>query len=220
MGAFSSTSSPLDSSSMGEIIDISTHLGNISMRVIGKVEDGKIPIICIPGASPALVDEWVVVVGNLIESGHVAAILNFHSNSSTKPGVIFGGIQPNDVSKIINEAVLRDYFRAEKAIIMGKSWGGYMASKHTIAHSDKVRKLVLQAPAFSTTETIAEVRKTGVPTFLAWAKDDPLVWFSGTAAWLDGMGENLTLFSVETGGHAVVAEYSAPILTFLQQEAK
>ena len=203
-------------SAVGEKRDMDTHMGKMSVRIVGSEGTGKIPVICIPGASEALVDEWVKVAAPLSENGYVVAIINFHSNPDTKPGIIFGGIQPHDVSRVINEAVLQSIFHAEKAIIMGKSWGGYMAYTHATAHPTKVIKLCLQAPAFSNHERVAALHKTGVPTFLAWARDDPLIWYSNTKTWLDGMGSDLVFYSAEKGGHAVIDEYAEPMIKFIK----
>lgn len=200
----------------GVLHHVETHLGQVEIRVVGERVKGRIPIICIPGMSEALKDEWVNVVEPLSQRGYVAAIIHFHSNPKTAPGMLVGGIQPRDVSKIINEAVLTNFFRADKAIIFGKSWGGYMAATHVTSHPDKVIKVVLQAPAYSTSERAAALHRTGVPTFLAWAKDDSAVWYSLHKVWREKFGEDLTFYTSEKGGHQVISEYAGPILRFLQ----
>lgn len=166
--------------------------------------------------SAALIDEWAKVAEPLSQHGFVAAIINFHSNPKTSPALFVGGIQPHDLSKIINEAVLANFFHAKKAIVFGKSWGGYMASVHATNHPDKVIKLVLQAPGFSTAERVAALHKTKVPTFLAWAKDDSVVWYSTHKVWQSEFGADLTFYAAEAGGHAVIDEYAGPVLRFLQ----
>ena len=210
MGNTSTSSVP------GIVQEIDTHLGKVVIRIVGDNSPGKIPVICIPGLSASLVDEWTKVAVVLEKHGYVSAIIHFQSNPKTAPALIFGGIQHEDVSKIINEAVLKNVFNSEKAIILGKSWGGYMAFTHATNHPDKVIKLALQAPAFSNSERVAALRKTGIPTFLTWARDDPIVWYSTSKLWREEMGSDLTFYAAETGGHAVVHEYAEPILKFLQ----
>jgi len=203
---------------VGELRNIQTHLGIVTIRIIGQEGAAKTPVICIPGMNEALVDEWVKIAVPLSDNNFVVAIINFHSNPDTKPALLFGGIQPHDVSRIINEAVLENVFHADKAVIMGKSWGGYQAFTHVTSHPEKVLKLVLQAPGFSNHDRITALHKTGVPTFLAWAKDDPVVWYSTTETWTAIFGSDITIFTAEVGGHAIIPEYAEPILKFLQEK--
>ena len=215
MGNTSSSSDILP----GVVQEIETHLGKVNIRIVGENVPDKIPVICIPGMNAGLVDEWTKVVVPLSEHGYVSAIIHFHSNPKTAPGLL-GGISPHDVSKIINEAVLKNVFNAEKAVILGKSWGGYMAFTHVTNHPDKVIKLALQAPAFSSASRAAALHKTGVPTFLAWAKDDSVMWYTTSKIWREEMGQDLTFYAAEKGGHVVIDEYAEPILRFLQSSAQ
>lgn len=200
----------------GVIHEVETHLGKVKVRIVGENIPGRVPVVCIPGMSEALIDEWTKVAEPLSQHGFVVAIIHFHSNPRTAPALFIGGIQPPDVSKIINEAVLKQIFNAEKGVILGKSWGGYMAVMHTINNPDKVIKLAVQAPAFSTRERVTALHKTGVPTLLAWAKDDWVVWYSTHEMWQSVFGSDLTFYSTDKGGHAVVDDYAGPILKFLQ----
>jgi pimeloyl-ACP methyl ester carboxylesterase len=201
----------------GVLHHIETHLGKVEIRVVGENIPGRVPIICIPGISAALKDEWTNVVEPLSQHGYVAAIIHFHSNPKTAPALLAGGIQPRDVSKIVNEAVLANFFNTDRAVIMGKSWGGYMAAMHATSHPAKVVKLVLLAPAFSTADRAIALHKVGVPTFLGWAKDDSSVWYSTHKLWRDEFGEDLTFYAAEKGGHTVIPEYAGPVLKFLKE---
>lgn len=216
MGNTDSVSEPQPVS--GELRKISTHLGEMMVRIVGNLDKDYIPVVCLPGANAALFDEWVNVIQPISEKSYVFCIINFHSNANTKPGVIFGGIQPPDVSKIINEAILQEVFKKDKCVIMGKSWGGYMAVAHTSTHPSKVIKLVIQAPAFSTKERILALQATNVPTFLAWALDDSIMWYSRyMPLWKEVMGSNIETYTAEIGGHSLIQEYTTPILCFLQK---
>ena len=66
---------------------VSTHLGDINVKLFstGNLED-KIPVICLPGANAALVDEWVPIAKYLSSRNFSVAIINFHCNPVTKPG--------------------------------------------------------------------------------------------------------------------------------------
>ena len=196
----------------GILQDIDTHLGKITIRLIGDITRDKTPVICLPGINAALVDEWVRVAEHLSRHDHVVAIINFHSNSRTAPS---SGIQSEDISRIINEAVLQGVFHAEKGIIMGKSWGGHAAFAYTTNHPESVIKLVLVAPAYSNAPRVAALHQTGVHTFLAWTKDDPMIKYPTSEVWIENMGSDLVFYTAEKGGHTILDEYADPILHFL-----
>jgi pimeloyl-ACP methyl ester carboxylesterase len=197
----------------GELREVDSHLGKIEVRVLGDITPDNIPVVCFPGKIPALVDEWVAVADPLSKHGYAVAIVHFHSNPRTSPA---SGISPQDVANIINEAILGKLFHAQKAVILGKSWGGYMAMAYATSHPDKVIKLALQAPASCTKERIAYLHQAHVRTFLAWAKDDPSVGYATHGMFQEEFGAELTFYSAEKGGHRVIAEYAEPILQFLQ----
>ncbi len=56
----------------GILQDIDTHLGKITIRLIGDITRDKTPVICLPGINAALVDEWVRV--NLSRNGRPFSI--------------------------------------------------------------------------------------------------------------------------------------------------
>jgi hypothetical protein len=197
---------------VGEEIQVSTHLGSVAVRIVGKISPGVQPVICIPGISKLLINEWVNVAEPLSKRGYVSAIINFHSNQSTKPK---GGIEPSDISKIIIESIMEKVFHTKKVIIMGKSWGGFIAYSHAIAHPETVLKLVLLAPAQGTIEQATLLSKTRVPTFLGWARDDTVIPFPSSLVWVHGYGSKLLFYSADSGGHAVLEEYAEPIDKFL-----
>lgn len=207
-----------DLSLPGEIRTIQTHLGDMKVRIIGQLGDGKEPVVCLHGAKISLVEEWVPIASKLAEGNFVVCIINFHSNPKTVPSVLFGGIQPPDLSKIIIESVMKGIFNTDKIILMAKSWGGYMAGAHTAAHPETVSKLVLQAPAFTTVERVSNLAAaTTAPLLLCWAKNDGMMSYSSSKLWMDAFGtERATLYTADTGGHAITDEYAAPIQEFLK----
>ena len=219
MGNSSSSSSAPDETNLpGEVRTIETHLGELKVRVIGKEGEGKIPVICFHGAKISLLHEWITIGSRVAEGNYVVVIINFHSNPKTVPAVLAHnmGLDPEDLSKIVSDSILKGMFNAEKGIMMGKSWGGFQASAYTAANPDKVIKLVLQAPAFTTKDRVRAVAPGKVPLLLCWAKDDSSMWYSNSKTWMAGYEEGLiTLYTAEKGGHALTDEYGDPILKFL-----
>ena len=61
--------------------------------------------------------------------GHHVIIINFHSNSTTTPALVFRGFSDSNVQKLLRESIMRDHFKNcfKKIIVFGKSWGGKQA---------------------------------------------------------------------------------------------
>ena len=81
----------------GVVRIVPTHLGDINIRLIngsGNIDD-KVPVICLPGANSALVDEWVPIAKYLSLNNFAVAIINFHSNPATKPGDVDTSLHEN-----------------------------------------------------------------------------------------------------------------------------
>ena len=131
-------------------------------------------------------------------------------------GLIIGGISSEDVSKIVFTHVLESIFKKNKAIIMGKSWGGFQATQIAVKYPMKVTKLCLVAPAFTQKSTVNSIVSMNIPVSLNWAKDDYVVWYWNAETW-KYLGSNLHLYSASSGGHKILAEYAEPILQFLKQ---
>ena len=220
MGSLLSSSED-EASLPGEVRAIETDIGELKVRIIGDNGKGKIPVVCFHGAKISLLNEWIPIGVKLAERNFVVAIINFHSNPRTIPSIIArnGGVEPEDLTKLVSNSILKGLFNAEKGIIMGKSWGGYQASAYTAANPDKVIKLVLQAPAFTTRDRVSAVAASKVPLLLCWAKDDPLMFYSTSRIWMTGYGEELcTLYTAEKGGQALIGEYTEPIINFLSDK--
>ena len=109
---------------------ISTHLGDIKIKVIGDDEHvNKTLCVMIPGAKTDVADEWIPTAMTLAATKkYTCVIIDFHSNTKTIPGILMGGVKTEDISLIINKSILDDTFQKPKAVIMGKSWGGFQVS--------------------------------------------------------------------------------------------
>lgn len=92
----------------GQVRSIDTHVGPLEVRVFGDIDavatGAATPVICFHGAKFSLLPEWIPIANALAEtSKFVVVIPNFHSNSVTKPTIVFGGMQPPDLCKIVKE---------------------------------------------------------------------------------------------------------------------
>jgi hypothetical protein len=199
----------------GKIIQIPISLGGtISVRTLGNPSD--IPVICLPGINPKLVDEWTVVGEKMSQQGFVIYILNFHSNPKTVPSLIMGGISNNDVTGVINDVMT--HIQAQEMILMGKSWGGGQAMNYAKEYPKKVKKLCLVAPASSNPSTIKLLGQNPAPIYLAWARDDSTIWYSNSETWKQSLGPKLTFQSADRGGHRILSEYADTLIKFLQEK--
>ena len=211
----SSSSSLIDNKNIpGYLIKVSTRLGQISVRVVGQTTNK--PIICLPGINPKLVDEWTKVGDEISQNGYVLYIINFHSNPRTVPSLTIGGISNEDVINVINDVM--DFIQVKQVIIMGKSWGGGQAMNYAKEYPNRVIKICLVAPASSNSAVIKELGQGSFPIYLAWAKDDSVIWYSNTETWQSILGSKLTFQSSETGGHSILSSYSKSMIDFLQDK--
>lgn len=144
----------------------------------------------------------------------------FFALSVDMPG--WGQSDPWDDSQLSQEqgveAVLAimTAFEKETAVLMGKSWGGAVAIETALHHPDKVTKLILTAPAYST-YTVLQTMQT--PVLLAWAEDDPVIPFAYAAKFAEA-APNVQLETYPTGGHSAApknaADFAPRAINFLK----
>ena len=104
--------------------------------------------------------------------------------------------------------------------LTGKSWGGGVSLDFTLTHPDRVKKLILTAPAFRG-DLSDLTQRLNKPVLLTWAKNDEVIPLN--------IGERLAeaikdcLFEVyEKGGHEAaqhnVADFAPKAIAFLRKE--
>lgn len=86
----------------------------------------------------------------------------------------------------------------QQASIMGKSWGGGLALEFALRSSDKVKSLILSAPAYRDFERLERLVP---PVLLAWSKDDPVIPYRYATSFT-GAIPNVELATYERGGHS------------------
>lgn len=88
--------------------------------------------------------------------------------------------------------------------LIGKSWGGGVCLDFGLTHPNRVKKLILTAPAYRGAPSVLTQRLT-MPVLLAWAKNDPVIPFEVGEA-LAAVIPNCQFEPYETGGHEAAQE--------------
>jgi pimeloyl-ACP methyl ester carboxylesterase len=145
--------------SEGINVRVATHLGDIDLITFGPSAVGKKPhaVVMIPGMSAELKTEWAVVAEFLGKEGYSVAIVDLFGNPHTAPR----GINLMDFSQIVADSVIRGHFKCDRAIIMGKSWGGMRVAQLVHLRPELASKVVLLAPARGQREVSELLELTG-----------------------------------------------------------
>lgn len=178
----------------------------------------KIGVVCLNGINPKLSSEWLPTAEKLSQKGHRVIIIDFHSNEKTAPKLLWGGISDADVQRIVRDNIIFDEFKAKKVVLLGKSWGGRQASLFAGRYPQLVSKLGLICPASSRASIVNGMKESKVPTFMGWAKDDYVKWYSNTFVWKSALSDQLTLVTAEKGGHFILPEFVEPLIRFIDSD--
>lgn len=198
-----------------------THLGPVEIRLYPGADDGASsaslpPVVCLPGMNEKLKDEWAPVAHAMHQKGFRVAIIRFYSNPRTAPALLFGGVADADVQRLIFDGVIRGVFHSEKAIIMGKSWGGKQAALFTIDKPDAVSKLVAVCPGSSDpsmVQRLSAVLPHPPPVLLAWSHDDWITPFRKSQVWRKAL-PGLKFVETSDSGHRIAPVYVNEIVDF------
>ncbi|GMQ78162.1 MAG: hypothetical protein BMS9Abin02_0661 [Anaerolineae bacterium] len=102
--------------------------------------------------------------------------------------------------KLAVEALIyvADHFNKDRAVIMGKSWGGGVGIHYAMDHPSRVSKLILSAPAFRKLDSLHTLSQ---PVLLVWAEDDQVIPYKYSAEFLERI-PNIEFISFKHGGHS------------------
>jgi len=160
--------------------------------------------IALPGANPSLIHEFDSVATGLAKEGYHVLLPHLHANQRTRPGKL----SEKDLEGLLQD-LLRTCGRQEIAVLLGKSWGGGMASSLAGSDALKVQKLVLVAPAHVQPSSWP----ASLPVAVFWAEDDAVVPLPTSPS----LRTRVQLFHTQpTGGHRVLSSYVEPISSFLR----
>ncbi|MEJ2752082.1 MAG: alpha/beta fold hydrolase [Chloroflexota bacterium] len=111
-----------------------------------------------------------------------------------------------------------DGLQKEKAVLMGKSWGGGVAVKTAVSYPERISKLVLTAPALRNFDQLSQINQ---PVLLTWAEDDPVIPVAMSSEFIARV-KVIEYISYPTGGHSAamkIAEDFAPhLIDFLNKD--
>jgi esterase len=145
------------------------------VRLYYEERAGGAPILCIHGAGGTAL-AWAGAVDRLARLGRVIAYDRRGCARSERP-------EPYERTSVAEHAddaaVLLDALRATPAVVIGRSYGGTVATDLAVRHPDRVRALVLLEP------------------------DAPRQLAPAAAAWVDALGERLRRVAAQAGVDAV-----------------
>ena len=164
----------------------------------------------LPGAAAELKDEWLPVATLLANKMNCVCAL-VQLDSVAKPWAT------HEILDMLSVQVLHNTFKADKAILLGKSFGGLLAHEFALQNPTQVISLVLFAPASTNRDSIVRLcqhREPVVPIFLGWSADDGSYTHRSKFTH-NCLQKEFTFHSELYGGHAITQEYNEPILEFL-----
>jgi len=180
-----------------------TRLGKLEVFEFGASSS---PLaIALHGMNKAMLHEFDPVAMRLAKDGYHVLIPNFHSNQNTRPG----RISEEEVADVLHDLLVASG-RKELAVLLGKSWGGGMASAAAGKPDLQVQKLVLVAPASASPQSWP----ASLPVALFWAEDDTVVPLPTEDSRPDLLGRAQLFHTEKTGGHRVLPSYADAIAKF------
>jgi len=189
-----------------------TDFGEVRGRVFGEAAEDNF-VLCVQGksANVDVITEWESTAKALAAEGWCVILPDLHTNERTKPG----SIEPHDVAKVLQAAL--DHHKVVHPIsLLGKSWGGGQATRFAASHRSQVSKLVLVAPSLDDAAVPAQLPP--LPVRLFWAEDDTVVPVARASIYSESLDASgcLEFTTVAVGGHRILDEYIAPIISFLR----
>ncbi len=106
----------------------------------------------------------------------------------------------------------------EKAVLMGKSWGGGVAVKTAVSHPQRISGLVLTAPALRNFDQLAQITQ---PVLLTWSEDDPVIPVAMSEKFTVNV-RDIKYISYPTGGHSAAMknaqDFAPHMIEFLDKD--
>lgn len=112
---------------------------------------------------------------------------------------------------------LMDGLQQERAVLMGKSWGGGIALETALIFPERVAGLILTAPA---RRNVDPLRGLHQPVLLAWAEDDGVIPVVEVERYRSVLAD-LEVVTYPTGGHSAAPknadDFAPRAAAFLQR---
>ncbi len=110
---------------------------------------------------------------------------------------------------------IMDGLQKESAVLLGKSWGGGVAVNAGVAYPDRIKKLVLTAPALRDLDQLPRLTQ---PVLLTWAEDDPVIPVAMAYKYVSAVPD-IAFIGYPTGGHSAAqnnaADFAPRVTEFL-----
>jgi pimeloyl-ACP methyl ester carboxylesterase len=110
-----------------------------------------------------------------------------------------------------------DGLQKEKAVLMGKSWGGGVAIKTALAQPKRISGLILTAPAL---QNFAQLHELQQPVLMTWAADDPVIPIANVERYQAAL-PGMQLVTYDTGGHSAAqknaVDFAPKAIQFLRE---
>ena len=108
-----------------------------------------------------------------------------------------------------------DKLDVERAVLLGKSWGGGIALEAALQYPERISHLILTALARRNLDPLAELSQ---PVLLAWAEDDQVIPYKYAASYAEKIPV-IQLETYPTGGHSAaqknVNDFAPKAIKFL-----
>jgi pimeloyl-ACP methyl ester carboxylesterase len=138
---------------------------------------------------------WEPLMAPLAEAGYCVVCVDMPGwgDSPALDNLPLGGSRA--VQVVID---ILDGLQKETAVLMGKSWGGGVAVKTAVTHRNRVKKLILTAPALRNFDQLVQITQ---PVLLTWAEDDPVIPFAVSNQFISAVTD-IEFVAYPTGGHS------------------
>lgn len=203
---------------------LETPFGTMRLREFGSTSDPLVVLVHGMMDSDVVREEWNPVALQLAAAGFHVLLPDFHSGpEELRPGRLTAdGFRELMQSTLLhqNEQVPSRYKSAvkAKAVVMGKSWGAYVAAE-AAAGLEEVVATALVVPALhaAAAEELFPKIQGRLGVFLV--KDDAVVDFEHTSKALRAVlgDRRITWVVAESGGHQLVQEFVAPLVRFVEE---
>lgn len=156
---------------------------------------------------------WKPLMDPLAQAGYRVVSVDMPGWGQS-PALAAGKVSGDEAVRVV--LALLDGLEAEKATLMGKSWGGGVALQVALDHPQRVERLILTAPAFRDFSRLGQLQ---APVLLAWAEDDPVIPIENAQKYIQNVPE-IEVVTYESGGHSAapknVEEFAPKAIQFLQ----
>jgi pimeloyl-ACP methyl ester carboxylesterase len=143
---------------------------------------------------------WEPLMAPLAEAGYCVVSVDMPGWGASAPIDSLPLSGTRAVSVVID---IMNGLQKTTAVLMGKSWGGGVAINTAVAYPERIRGLILTAPAL---RDLDQLERLTQPVLLTWAEDDPVIPVAMAEKYITAV-PGLTYIGYAEGGHSA-AQYN------------